>query len=181
VCLKCTISRYLSPVLITFISHISDLIDYSEDSIYPYLNAPPAPGKEYQYFTNSNLSSAFRYDADYCPTYAAPPYSTYRSDDTGITADGPLYTECSLGTGVVDNVYDFESFGSSTSRCFNALGAIERPLCLNVECVLSGDLIIVVTVADGEKVICETDGQLINLESLNIQIECPRREAICSE
>ena len=156
----------------------SDLVDYSHESIYPYLNTPPAPGSEYSYFTNTNLGSSVRYDADYCPTYAAPPYSTY--DNDGI-ANGSLYAECSLGRDMIADVYDFESFGSDTSRCVNTVGAIERPLCLNIECVLSGDLSLVVTVTNGEKVICESDGQIINLESLNVQIECPRREVICPE
>ena len=119
-----------------------------------------------------------RYDGDYCPTYSAPPFSTYGND---TIADGPLYSECSLGTGMVEDVYDFESTGSSTSRCVNTAGAIDRPLCLNVECVASGDIRVTVAVPDGKKVICQTDGQLIHLKSLNIQIECPRREVICPE
>lgn len=118
-----------------------------------------------------------RFDADYCPTYAAPPYLNFNT--SGI-AEGPRYIECS-GNEAHEDAFDFESYGSSTSRCFNALGAIERPLCLNVECVFTGDLSVIVTVNNGEKVTCESDGQLISLESLNIQIECPRREVICSE
>lgn len=122
------------------------------------------------------LGSLVRFDAEYCPTYAAPPYSTY--DSSGV--EGPLYNECS-GNGMNDDRYDFESYGSSASRCFNTAGDINRPLCLHAECVFTDDLSVILTVNNGEKVVCEYDEQIISLESLNIQIECPRREVICPE
>lgn len=155
-----------------------DYSSYTKDPTYPYLNTPAAPDAEFQYFTNTNLGSFMKYDGDYCPTYAAPPYSTYND---GI-ADGPLYAECASGRDMLADVYDFESFESDSSRCFNTLGEINRPLCLTAECDLSGDDVsIIVTVTDGEKVVCEEDGQVINLASLNIQIECPKREVICPQ
>ena len=120
-----------------------------------------------------------RYDGDYCPTYSAPPYSTFDND---TIPDGPLYSECALGTGMLEDMYDFESTGSSTSRCVNTVDAINRPLCLNVECLFTDDDVsVVITVSGGKKVMCQSDGELIDLESLDMQIECPRREVICPE
>lgn len=168
-------------MVLTNMFHISDLVDYSsyaQDPIHPYMDVPPAPDVEFQYFTNANLGSFMRYDGDYCPTYAAPPYATYNS---GIP-DGPLYAECALGRDMLADIYDFESYENDTSRCFNTIGNIDRPLCLNAECDASGDEVsIIVTVTDGEKVICEEEGQLISLIGLNIQIECPKKQAICPE
>lgn len=96
---------------------------------------------------------------------------------------GPLYVDCSLGETAPGDAYAFESFGGDGSRCFDTLGGgIGRPLCLNIECAEYGGVVAVaVTVGvNGETVICETDGQVVDLPGLtDVRIECPRREILC--
>ena len=158
-----------------------DLVDYesyADDPIYPYAaNIPDSPSSEYQYFANSGLGSFLRFDADYCPTYSAPPDFVYE----GGEPTGPQYIECLVKDTAPDDAYNFESFGSDDSTCFNTAGEIDRPLCLSIQCIDSGgDVTVAVTVGDGgEKVVCDRDGQLLDLPGLDIQIECSRKEVLC--
>ncbi|MBV5332925.1 hypothetical protein JZU54_05065, partial [bacterium] len=77
--------------------------------MYPYLDAPDPPGTEYRArFGTTNdttdaaatadagalLGSFLRFDAEYCPTYAAPTSFVYGAD--GVPT-GPMYVDCSLG------------------------------------------------------------------------------------
>jgi hypothetical protein len=167
-----------------------DLVDhgtYGLDPLYPYLDVPEPPGTNYRTrFGNvdadgdSLLGSFLRFDAEYCPTYAAPTSFVY--DGNGVPT-GPLYVDCSLGETAPGDAYAFESFGGDGSRCFDTLGGgIGRPLCLNIECAEYGGVVAVaVTVGvNGETVICETDGQVVDLPGLtDVRIECPRREILC--
>ena len=89
---------------------------------------------------------------------------------------------CSENKTTAVDVYDFETFGSNDSKCVNTMGNIDRPLCLSVHCIITGgELMMVVTANDGEKVTCEKDGQLIDLPDLDVKIECPRQEVVCPE
>jgi len=161
-----------------------DLVDYSsydDDPLYPFAKLPTPPSLEYQrYSDNPGLGAFLRYDADYCPTYSAPPYFKY--DEMGIPS-GPLYADCSVSDTAPNNAFEFESFGNEESTCFDTIGAIERPLCLSIECIeTDGDVSVAVDVGyHGEKVVCEEDGQVIDLQGLRISIECPRREILCPE
>jgi hypothetical protein len=162
-----------------------DLVDhgtYGSDPMYPYLDAPDPPGIEYSArFGNGDtgilLGSFLRFDAEYCPTYVAPTSFVYDSDGIPI---GPMYVDCE--TAPPEDAISFESFGDG-STCFDTLGGgIERPLCLSIECTeYRGVVAVAVTVGDyGETVICEADGQVIDLPELtNVKIECPRIEILC--
>jgi leishmanolysin-like peptidase len=159
-----------------------DLVDYdmyTSDPIYPYLdNVPNMPGAQYQArFGESNLGSFLRFDAEYCPTYTAPP--SFVTDVNGIKT-GPMYMECSNSDTAPIDVYDFESFGVDGSTCINTIGAIARPLCLQIECVVySGVVVVVVTIGvNGETITCEEDGQVIDIMT-GLQIVCPQREVLC--
>ena len=159
-----------------------DLVDYDIydlDPIYPYLdNIPNLPGAQYQArFGGSNLGSFLRFDAEYCPTYTAPP--SFVTDVNGIKTS-PMYMECSNSDTAPIDVYDFESFGIDGSTCINTIGAIARPLCLQIECVAySGVVVVVVTIGlDGETITCEEDGQVIDIMT-GLQIVCPQREVLC--
>ncbi len=160
-----------------------DLVDYdsyADNPLYPYWVVPDTPPTEYQQrFSNgSGLGSFLRYDADYCPTYSAPPDFKY---DMNGDATGPLYMECAVDDTAPEDAYDFETFGTDDSRCFNVIGSIDRPLCLTIECIESGgDVTVAVSVVNGQKITCETDGQMLDVPGLNyVQIECPRREILC--
>ncbi len=159
-----------------------DLIDYNsyaDNPIYPYWVVPDAPPTEYQQrFANSGLGSFLRYDADYCPTYSAPP--DFILDGNGDPT-GPYYMECLVADTAPDDAYGFETFGNDDSRCFNTIGSIDRPLCLTIECIESGgDITLAVSVGNGQKIACKTDGQMLDLPGLSyVQIECPRREILC--
>lgn len=157
-----------------------DLVDYNsyaDNPLYPYWAVPDPPRAEYQQrFASSGLGSFLRYDAEYCPTYSAPTDFTYDGNGDPI---GPLFMECS--NTAPEDAYGFEIFGNDGSRCFNTIGSIERPLCLSIECIESGgEITVAVSVGDGQKVTCETDGQMLDIPGLNnVQIECPRREILC--
>lgn len=162
-----------------------DLVDYNlyEDDgpLYPYSSTPDPPSAEYQQrFTNSGLGSFLRFDADYCPTYSAPPDFTY---DRKGDATGPRYLECLIRDTAPDDAYPFELFGSDDSRCFNTIGEVDRPLCLSIQCIVSdGHVTVAVTVGNGEKVICKADGELLDLPGFDdVKIECPRKEILCPE
>ena len=158
-----------------------DLVDYNaydDDPLYPYSNVPDPPSGEYQHFTNSKAGSFLRFDGDYCPTYVAPSSFTY--DEYGERS-GPKYIECTQIDSKPNDVYTFETFGSADSTCFNTLGTTEvnRPLCLSIQCIESGeDVSVAVSVGYGD-VICERDGQVLDLLGSDVQIECPRIEILC--
>lgn len=184
-----------------------DLVDhrtYGLNPIYPYLDAPDPPGTEYRTrFGTTNdttdtagalLGSFLRFDAEYCPTYAAPTSFVYGAD--GVPT-GPMYVDCSLGETAPSDAYEFESFGGvdgggggGRSACFDTLGVEgdgggivdRRPLCLWIECAeYGGAVAVAVSVgADGETVVCEADGQVVDLPGLtDVKIVCPRREILC--
>jgi leishmanolysin-like peptidase len=159
-----------------------DLVDYdmyNSDPIYPYLdNVPNLPGAQYQdRFGGPNLGSFLRFDAEYCPTYTAPP--SFVTDVNGIKT-GPMYMECSNSDTAPIDIYDFESFGVDGSTCINTIGDSARPLCLQIECVVySGVVVVVVTIGvNGETITCEEDGQVIDIMT-GLQIVCPKREVLC--
>jgi hypothetical protein len=160
-----------------------DLVDYNSyanNPLYPYWVVPDAPSAEYQhrFANNTGLGSFLRFDADYCPTYSAPPDFTL---DGNGDPTGPRYMDCLVGDTAPEDAYDFETFGNDSSRCFNTIGSIVRPLCLTMECIESGgDITVAVSVGNGQTLLCETDGQILDLPGLNYaQIECPRREILC--
>jgi hypothetical protein len=165
-----------------------DLVDhgtYGADPTYPYLDAPDPPGTEYFARFGDNdmgtlLGSFLRFDAEYCPTYAAP--TSFLYDVDGVRT-GPLYVDCSLSETAPEDANSFESFGTDGSTCFDTLGGgIERPLCLSIECTeYRGVVTVAVTVGSyGETVICEADGQVVDFPGLtDVKIECPPLETLC--
>lgn len=157
-----------------------DLVDYDiydSDPIYPYLDNVPLPGAQYQarFGGSSNLGSFLRFDAEYCPTYTAP--TSFVTDANGVKT-GPMYLECSNSDTALIDVYDFESFGIDGSTCINTIGAIARPLCLQIECVAYSGVVIVTIGLNGETITCEKDGQIIDIMT-GVQIVCPQREVLC--
>jgi hypothetical protein len=107
-----------------------------------------------------------------------------------------MYVDCSLGETAPADAYDFESFGGvdggggGRSACFDTLGVggdgggivDRRPLCLRIECAeYGGAVAVAVSVgSDGETVVCEADGQVVDLPgSTDVKIVCPRREILC--
>jgi len=161
-----------------------DLVDYNSydgNPLYPYSTTHDPPSVEYRKrFSNPGWGSFLRFDADYCPTYSAPPSFTY---DGNGKATGPLYMKCLVSETAPEDAYGFESFGNDDSTCFNTIGDIDRPLCLSIQCIESGDdITVVVSVGNRGKVNCEADGQLIDVPGFNdVKIECPRREILCPE
>jgi hypothetical protein len=184
-----------------------DLVDhgaYGSNPTYPYLDAPDPPGAEYRARFGAGdadaadgggalLGSFLRFDAEYCPTYASPTSFVYDAD--GVPT-GPVYMDCSLGETAPADAYDFEWFGDvdggggGRSACFDTLGVGDdvggvvdhRPLCLRIECAeYGGAVAVAVSVgADGETVVCEADGQVVDLPGLtDVKIVCPRREILC--
>ena len=179
-----------------------DLVDhgaYGLNPMYPYLNAPDPPGTEYKARFGTDaadagalLGSFLRFDAEYCPTYAAPTSFLYDAD--GVPT-GPVYVDCSLGETAPADAYAFESFGEVNgggggwSACFDTLGVGgdgggivgRRPLCLRIECAeYGGTVAVAVSVGNDETVVCEADGQVVDLPGLtDVKIVCPRREILC--
>ncbi len=125
------------------------------------------------------LGAFLGYDADYCPTYSAPPYFTYSSDGR---VNGPQYLVCSDGDTAPSNQFSFETYGKHDSRCFDTIGQIGRPVCLSVRCkTAENDIFLEIALGDGEMFVCENDYEFVDIPGSGVQIQCPRKEIICPE
>jgi len=162
-----------------------DLVDYNTNpanQIYPYIPNTRIPDRpstaEEQHFTNTALGSFIRFDGNYCPTYAAP--TSFTLDQKGRKS-GPQYMECSSSDSTQNGAYSFETFGSTNSMCFNTIGEIDRPLCLSMECIEVEETVTVAVSVGEDVIICESDGQILDLPGQDIQIECPRVEVLCPQ